>query len=76
MESIILNPVDYAKAVKVIGNVEDITKVVDLMGWLPNQVIMSVTVSFSASTGKQLSEKDLKEVHKLADEILELDNSK
>ena len=30
MESIILNPVDYAKAVKVIGNVEDITKVVDL----------------------------------------------
>jgi U4/U6 small nuclear ribonucleoprotein PRP31 len=37
---------------------------------------MSVTVSFSASTGKLLSEKDLNSVIKLADEILDLDTSK
>jgi U4/U6 small nuclear ribonucleoprotein PRP31 len=76
LESIILNPVDYAKAVKVIANIDDITRVVDNLGWLPNQTIMSVTVSFSASSGKALTEKELKDVHGFADEILQLENSK
>ena len=76
LESIILNPVDYAKAVKVIANIDDITRVVDNLGWLLNQTIMSVTVSFSASSGKTLSEKGLKEMHGFADEILQLENSK
>jgi U4/U6 small nuclear ribonucleoprotein PRP31 len=37
---------------------------------------MSVTVSFSASTGKLLTEKELKEISKISDEILDLDRSK
>lgn len=52
LESIIINPVDYAKAVIEIGNVEDITRVIDNLNWLPNQTLMSVTVAFSASVGR------------------------
>lgn len=29
LEQIILNPVDYAKAVKIIGNSNDVSKVID-----------------------------------------------
>lgn len=58
LEQIILNPVDYVKVVKIIGNSNDITGLVDQLSWLPNNTIMSVTVALSASTGKPLSEKD------------------
>jgi len=37
---------------------------------------MSVTVAFSAISGETLSEKELKEVVKLADEIVELNEKK
>jgi len=60
LESIILNPVDYAKAVSIIGNTSgDISKIVEYLSWMPNSTLMSVTVSFSASTGRQLNEKEL-----------------
>jgi len=36
LESIILNPVDYARCVKEIGNLSDITKVVERFNWLSN----------------------------------------
>jgi U4/U6 small nuclear ribonucleoprotein PRP31 len=76
LESIILNPIDYAKSVKVIGNTNDVSKVIDQLGWLPNPTLMSVTVSFSASTGKSLNEKELKEVMQICDEIINLDAAK
>ena len=76
LESLILNPIDYAKAIKVIGNVEDITKVLDNLNWLPNQTLMSVTVAFSASTGKSLPDKELAEVMRIADEVILLNDQK
>ena len=77
LESIILNPVDYAKAVRIIGNATgDIAKVAEHLNWLPNPTIMSVTVSFSASTGRQLTERELQEVTKLCDEVIGLDHDK
>jgi U4/U6 small nuclear ribonucleoprotein PRP31 len=76
LESIILNPVEYAKVVKEIGNIEDITRITDKFNWLSNQTLMSVTVAFSASTGRTLSEKELKEINKYADEIFSLNESK
>jgi len=76
LEQIILNPVDYAKAVKVIGQVTDITKVIDQLNWLPNTTIMSVSVAFSASSGKPLSDKDWDLVQKGCDEILFLEDAK
>jgi U4/U6 small nuclear ribonucleoprotein PRP31 len=72
-----LNPVDYAKAVSIIGNTSgDISKIVEYLSWMPNSTLMSVTVSFSASTGRQLSEKELQEVMKLCEEVIGLDNDK
>ena len=57
LESIILNPYDYAKAVRLIANANDISKVIESLAWLPNSTLMSVTVSFSASSGKPLNDK-------------------
>jgi|LauGreDrversion4_2_1035121.scaffolds.fasta_scaffold332496_2 U4/U6 small nuclear ribonucleoprotein PRP31 len=37
---------------------------------------MSITVSFSASTGRLLSDKELQEVIKLCDEVISLDDDK
>eukprot|EP00347_Sterkiella_histriomuscorum_P006224 403353590 len=76
LESIILNPLDFSRAVKEIGNVEDITRVIDNLNWLPNQSLMSVTVAFSASSGRQLSEKELQEVVRIADEVILLNDQK
>jgi U4/U6 small nuclear ribonucleoprotein PRP31 len=37
---------------------------------------MSITVSFSASTGRLLSDKELQEVIKLCEEVISLDDDK
>jgi U4/U6 small nuclear ribonucleoprotein PRP31 len=59
LESIILNPIDYARAVRIIGNTQgDLSLVLEKLQWLSNQTLMSLTVSFSASTGRQLTEKE------------------
>ena len=76
LESIVLSPIEYAKTVKEIGNLQDITKIVDNLAWLSNQTIMSVTVAFSASNGQQLSDKQYGEVMQHADEILKLNDQK
>ena len=46
------------------------------MNWLPNSTLMSVTVSFSASTGRQLSDKELAEVMKHCEDVVSLDHDK
>jgi U4/U6 small nuclear ribonucleoprotein PRP31 len=77
LESIVLNPIDYARAVKVIGNIQgDISKVSELLPWLSNQTLMSLIVSFSASTGRQLTDLEQKEVMKLCEEVISLDHDK
>lgn len=78
LESIILNPIDYARAVSIIANTQgDLSKVAsEQLTWLSNSTIMSVTVSFSASTGRQLADKELQEVLKLAEEVIKLDINK
>jgi U4/U6 small nuclear ribonucleoprotein PRP31 len=77
LESIVLNPIDYARSVKVIGNsIGDISRLLELMNWLPNSTLMSVTVSFSASTGRQLNDKELGEVMKHCEDVVSLDHDK
>ena len=77
LESIILNPIDYAKSVRVISNTQgDISHVLDQLRWLSNQTLMSVTVSFSASSGRQMTEKEHSEVNKLCEEVIGLDQDK
>ncbi|CAG8501013.1 4626_t:CDS:10 [Ambispora gerdemannii] len=57
LESLVLNPLDYTRAVKAIGNETDLTKV-DLRSILPSATIMVVTVTGSTSLGQKLSEEE------------------
>ena len=78
LESIILNPVEYAKSVRAIGNASgDISNILDhLKSMLSNQSLMSVTVSFSASSGRALTETESQEVIKLCEEVISSDHDK
>eukprot|EP00351_Strombidinopsis_sp_SopsisLIS2011_P002527 CAMPEP_0116880284 /NCGR_PEP_ID=MMETSP0463-20121206/12193_1 /TAXON_ID=181622 /ORGANISM="Strombidinopsis sp, Strain SopsisLIS2011" /LENGTH=70 /DNA_ID=CAMNT_0004530669 /DNA_START=425 /DNA_END=637 /DNA_ORIENTATION=+ len=52
LESIITNSVDYAKAVKIIGNNVDVSNFSNqLTGLVSNTTAMSLTVAFSATQG-------------------------
>ncbi len=62
LESIILDPLDYCKAVLNIGNSLEVDNLAQKLKWLPNTHIMSVTVAFSASPGEVLSKKDFADV--------------
>jgi U4/U6 small nuclear ribonucleoprotein PRP31 len=46
LESIVFNPVDYARAVKIIGNVDNLSKITDQLSFMPNNTIMSACVAF------------------------------
>ena len=76
LESIVLDPVHYARVVQAIGNsdrVDNSQLSTKLAGWLSNTAVMSVTVAFSASPGSTLSRKDFLEVERACDEIIFLD---
>ena len=57
LESIITNPVDYARVVLAIGNDEYavVEGLQDKLSWLSATSIMSVTVAFSAAKGETLT---------------------
>ncbi|KAF8687980.1 hypothetical protein HU200_042465 [Digitaria exilis] len=61
LESLVHHPIDYARVVKKIGNEMDLT-LVDLEGLLPSAIIMVVSVTASTTSGKHLSEENLKKV--------------
>eukprot|EP00958_Prasinococcus_capsulatus_P029634 scaffold7576_cov417-Prasinococcus_capsulatus_cf.AAC.11 len=75
LESLVLNPLDYARVVRAIGNEMDMT-LVDLSGLLPSATIMVVTVTGSTTNGKELSDNELQKVLEACDMALELDESK
>jgi U4/U6 small nuclear ribonucleoprotein PRP31 len=71
LESLILNPVDYARVVKVIGNEMDMT-MVNLEEVLPSATIMVVSVTGSTTSGKPLPEDELLRVFEGCDEMVAL----
>ena len=71
LESLILNPVDYARVVKVIGNEMDMT-MVNLEEVLPSATIMVVSVTGSTTSGKPLPEDELQRVFEGCDEMVAL----
>jgi len=75
LESLILNPYDYVIAVKKLGNHIDVNKV-DLTGFLPNHNIMAINIMSSSTSGKPLSENELKGVHIACDEVIELNKQR
>ena len=71
LESLVLNPVDYARVVKVIGNEMDMT-MVNLEEVLPSATIMVVSVTGSTTSGKPLPEEELQRVFEGCDEMTTL----
>jgi U4/U6 small nuclear ribonucleoprotein PRP31 len=75
LESIVTNPVDYANAVKRIGNQTDIT-MVDLSDILPAAIIMIVSVTASTTEGTPLEEDQMGRVIEACDEMLALEQDR
>lgn len=75
LESLILNPIDYATVVKLIGNETDMTKL-DLKSHLPAASVMVITVTSTTTKGKLLSEMDLNLVIQACDLVIEMDQQR
>ncbi|WOL19871.1 U4/U6 small nuclear ribonucleoprotein Prp31 [Canna indica] len=75
LESLVHHPIDYARVVKKIGNEMDLT-LVDLEGLLPSAIIMVISVTASTTSGKPLSEENLKKTVDACDRALDLDLAK
>lgn len=75
LESLILNPLDYARVVLKIGNESDLTQV-DLTGILPSATIMVVTVTASTTIGTDLPPQTLASVSAACEEVLTLSEKK
>ncbi|KAF8743861.1 hypothetical protein AX14_000258 [Amanita brunnescens Koide BX004] len=66
LEQLVTDPAMYIRSVRALGNHEDPTKV-DLTGILPPAVIMSVVVTATTTSGKQLSEADWAAIQRACD---------
>ena len=75
LESLVLNPLDYARVVLKIGNETDLTTV-DLTGILPSASIMVVTVTASTTVGTDLPSATLAAVTESCDQVLTLSENK
>ncbi|KAH6564364.1 hypothetical protein BASA61_004293 [Batrachochytrium salamandrivorans] len=75
LESLVLNPVEFARAVQMIGNEEDLTTL-DLKSFLPSATIMVVTVTATTTNGRRLTDEELSRVMIACNVALELDTAK
>jgi len=75
LESLIPNPLDYARVVLKLGNETDLTSV-DLTGILPSASIMVVTVTASTTAGTALPEAQLQKVQDACEQVLTLSDNK
>ncbi len=76
MESLILNPYEYAVTVSEIGNnIEAINKL-NLGRFLPNHTVMAITIMSSTTSGKPLKEADLSTLLKACKMVIGLNDDK
>lgn len=81
LETLVQNPLDYAKCVAIIGNNIDIKTLENENGHKLKQVLdgptlMVVTVEATTSAGRSLSEKELATVRRASEMTLALDSAK
>lgn len=75
LESLVQHPIDYARVVKRIGNEIDLT-LVNLEDILPAATVMVVTVTATTTTGRVLSDDNLRKALEGCDMALSLDDDK
>ncbi|KAJ7781408.1 hypothetical protein B0H16DRAFT_1658996 [Mycena metata] len=66
LEQLVVDPAQYIRSVRVLANEEDLTKV-DLSGVLPAAIIMSVVVTATTTSGKQLTDAEWLAVQRACD---------
>ena len=71
LDSIVPNPVDYVKVVRLIGNKTDVTDI-DFTSTLPQTAILTLTVTASTSMGGALSVEELERVNEACDAVVSL----
>jgi U4/U6 small nuclear ribonucleoprotein PRP31 len=75
LESLVLNPVDYAKTVELIQNQMDLSQV-DLKSILSSATVMVVVVTATTSNGRDLTPVELKRVNLGVQMLLDLEADK
>jgi U4/U6 small nuclear ribonucleoprotein PRP31 len=77
LESLVLNPIDYMRTVKLIGNNLEVTTVdTELKEILPAASVMVISVTASTTQGKKIDEEDVQKVMEACDMGLELNDAK
>ena len=71
LESLVTDPLDYARTVKAIGNETDLTDL-DFSAILPSSTAMVLVVTATTTAGERLSEEQLAKTMAAADELLAL----
>ncbi|KAG0209434.1 U4/U6 small nuclear ribonucleoprotein Prp31 [Mortierella sp. GBA30] len=75
LETLVANPMDYARTVKRIANQEDITKV-DLHDILPSATVMVVVVTGTTTEGRQLTDGEWNSCEDACNLALDLEKAK
>eukprot|EP01133_Synstelium_polycarpum_P005738 gene5738-6640_t len=75
LDTSVQNPLDYISVVKRIGNETDLTKV-NLNDLLPKTSIMILVVTFSSTTGKNITDQEMAKITDACNMALELDTNK
>ncbi|KAF9215267.1 U4/U6-U5 snRNP complex subunit prp31 [Podila verticillata] len=75
LETVVANPMDYARTVKRIANQDDITKV-DLHDILPSATVMVVVVTGTTTEGRTLTESEWRACDEACDLAFELERAK
>lgn len=75
LERLVLNPLDYAKVVKMIGNQEDLVHL-QLNSIVANATAMSIAVTATTTDGAMLSEAKLQTIIRACDMAIDLDIAK
>ncbi|THV08720.1 Nop domain-containing protein [Dendrothele bispora CBS 962.96] len=66
LEQLVADPSMFIRAVRALGNADDLTKV-DLTGVLPPAIIMSVVVTASTTSGRKLTDAEFAAVQRASD---------
>ena len=74
LESIITNPVDYARVALTIGNDKSIENLSQKLNWLSATSVLSVTVAFSAAEGSTLPSDQFLKLRRACEDVLWLDD--
>lgn len=75
LETLIFNPLDYARVAKLAANEEDLKKV-DLRRVLPSGTVITVQVTAASSARRKLVPNELNRIYQLCDALISLDESR